>query len=208
MLDCWVLCKPVWKLFFREEDGVIPSEVVSLEKLLDAVPQNTWKSNYHSLEYWAIKLNKILVFSFYPSTHMCTELCELCVIIFVDIISCAQISLTGTESKCGTVMGLLSVETVKTRSVIVWQFFFFLFFLLLLSLTYIMSISNYLVKLFFGNLWLQKTPFILWHDSKYYLTQPAGVERGKTMVVGLLYYPGHTNHVCIVYDQLLQYNDS
>jgi len=89
--------------------------------------------------------------------------------------------------------------------------FFFpkrIFFFLLLSLTYIMSISNYLVKLFFGNLWLQKTPFILWHDSKYYLTQPAGVGRGKTMVVGLHYYPGHTNHVCIVYDQLLQYNNS
>jgi len=42
---------------------------------------------------------------------------SLCSVIFLDIIFHVQISLTGTESNYGTVMGHLLVEIVKMRSV-------------------------------------------------------------------------------------------
>lgn len=57
-----VSIKPLGIPCCREEDGVTPSEVVYLEKLLVVVPQNTWKSSYPSLGYWAIKLKRTLVF--------------------------------------------------------------------------------------------------------------------------------------------------
>lgn len=42
---------------------------------------------------------------------------SLCSVIFLNVIFHAQISLTGTELNYGTVMGRLSVEIVKMRSV-------------------------------------------------------------------------------------------
>ena len=69
----------------------------------------------------------------------------LCVLFFAYIFLCAQISLTGTELKYGTVMGHLSVEIVKTRLVRVWQYnsiHFFTFYLY--SYWYIQKISCHL----------------------------------------------------------------
>jgi len=126
----------------REEDGVIPSETVSIEKILVVDPQNTWKIKYHSREYWATNLKKTLVFPFILNMRAffnCSSIkisppggcnyvySSLCSVIFLYVIFHVQISLTGIELNYGTVMEHLSVEIVKMRSVRVTYHLFFNF---------------------------------------------------------------------------------
>lgn len=66
-----VLIQPDWYFSntYRGEDGVIPSEIVSIEKILVVGPQNSWKIKYHSREYWATNLKKTLVSPFTLRMH-------------------------------------------------------------------------------------------------------------------------------------------